>query len=71
MTTDDKTPNFILHICPIRDECWQDVNERSLGSMSKCMETLVRPHPCGFEATTLAFCPKYRQWSGDAEVVNG
>jgi len=68
MTSDtDKAPNFIRHICPFREECWQDIDERSLGSGAKRTAPLkARPHPCGFEAATdLQFCPKYRQWSGD------
>ena len=83
MTTDDKTPNFILHTCPFRDECWAEIDDRTLGidirdknrakhaRIKHRLPSTTRPHPCGWEATTLKFCSKYRQWSGDAEVVNG
>ena len=78
----DKAPDFIRHTCPFRDECWAEVDSRSLGAdvrdpdraqkarIKHRLPSATRPHPCGFEATRLEFCPKYRQWSGE-KVANG
>ena len=68
----DKAPDFIRHTCPFRDECWQDVDERSLGKEAKRTGPLkTRPHPCGFEATRLEFCPKYRKWAQTGDEQEG
>jgi len=75
----DKAPDFIRHTCPFRDECWAEVDSRSLGAdirdpdraqkarIKHRLPSATRPHPCGFEATRLEFCPKYRQWAQEQD----
>jgi hypothetical protein len=64
--------------CEFRDECWAEVDERTLGAVisdkgaakrAKVKHRIAsakRPHACGFELTTVWFCPKYRRWKSAA-----
>lgn len=74
-----KAPTFVIHTCPFRDLCWAEIDARTLGICVRDKTEAQRSHrrhrlpyqtrpekqACGFEATHLKWCSKYKRWAGE------
>lgn len=80
--SEKKAPGTI-HTCPFRNQCWAELDDRTLGMIIRVRKLAQKYHrkhrlpyqtrpkgqSCGFEATELKWCQKYNRWARETGLA--